>query len=74
MASEDAKRQKLILALLERLADDLYQWRKAIFLDKNCDDIHFMDDSVIASCRQVQSFLPKAPSQENADSAAVILF
>ena len=70
----DERRQKLILALLERLADDLYQWRKAIFLERSCEDIHFMDDSIIASCRQVQSFLPKAPSQESMDSAAVVLF
>jgi len=70
----DEKRQKLILALLERLADDLYQWRKSIFIARDCEDIHFMDDSIIASCRQVQSFLPRAPSQESLESAAITLF
>ncbi len=70
----DGKRQQLVLALLERLADDLYQWRKAIFSDGECEDIHFMDDSIIASCRQVQSFLPKAVEADAANDAAVTLF
>lgn len=72
--SVDEKRQQLILALLERLADDLYEWRKAIFIERDCEDIHFMDDSIIASCRQVQSFLPKTAVQDTEESAAVTLF
>lgn len=70
----DEKRQQLILALLERLVDDLYEWRKAIFIKRDCEDIHFMDDSIIASCRQVQSFLPKTAVAETEESAAITLF
>jgi GAF domain-containing protein len=48
------KQKKKILLLLEAVAQDLAQWRRTIFIDKNAIDIHYLDSSLQNSCVQIE--------------------
>lgn len=43
--------------LLLSILQDLTQWRIAVFIDKTTVDIHYLDDSLMNSCKQVQMLL-----------------
>lgn len=60
----DQEVAKRIALVVSALIDDLTSWRRAIFVDKNASDIHFMDDSIVANCNQCLASL-KDGTDEN---------
>ena len=54
---EDPKKLKSILPMLTSLFDNLEQWRISIFQDRDTDDIHYMDDSIISDALSLQNML-----------------
>lgn len=60
---------KILSVILTTILEDLTQWRRNIFLDKNARDIHYLDSSLFSSCLQAQAlFEEKSPSQEEDDN------
>ncbi|MCV6607838.1 MAG: response regulator [Campylobacterales bacterium] len=43
--------------LLFGISDDIFQWRKGMFVEKDLEDIHFFDDSIISNCIQTKNYL-----------------
>ena len=39
------------------IANSLHTWRHAVLVDKDADDIHFLDNSIISDCMQTESLL-----------------
>lgn len=42
----ETKKHTEVLSLLEMLGDNLAQWRRTVFIDKNTHDIHYLDQPI----------------------------
>lgn len=49
---------------LENIFQDLKNWKRAIFVDQDTKDIHYLDASLFSSCLQLELNLTQAESQE----------
>ena len=49
---------------LENIFQDLKNWKRAIFVDQDTKDIHYLDASLFSSCLQLEMNLTQAESQE----------
>ncbi|WP_100657095.1 PAS domain-containing protein [Alteromonas flava] len=47
----------IISEALKGLVNDLFTWTTEVFVDKTAQDIHWLDDSIIGSCKQTLVFL-----------------
>jgi YesN/AraC family two-component response regulator len=47
-------------SLIFGIANALHTWRHAVLVDKNTDDIHFLDNSIISDCMQTESLLARS--------------
>lgn len=54
---EDPTKILAILPMLASLFDNLEQWRRGIFLHRNVDDIHYLDNSLISDALSLQGIL-----------------
>lgn len=43
--------------LLESALNDLTHWRSSVFINRNTKDIHFLDNSIIATCIQIDALV-----------------
>ncbi len=43
--------------LLESALNDLINWRNSVFINRNAKDIHFLDNSIIATCIQIDALV-----------------
>lgn len=55
-----------MMPMLIHLFDNLEQWRRGIFLDRNVEDIHYMDDSLISDALSLQGMLSNQHASEDA--------
>lgn len=58
-----------ILVLLEGLINDLHKWAQEIFIQKCAEDIHYLDNSIIASANQCLALAQGSdvPTEESLD-------
>ena len=66
MLNED-ETVNLVVSLLYSLIDDLNKWRIKVFVNQEAKDIHYLDDSLLASCSQINSILQREDSSEDDD-------
>ncbi len=66
MLNED-ETVNLVVSLLYSLIDDLNKWRIKVFVNQEAQDVHYLDDSLLASCNQISSILQRENSSENDD-------
>lgn len=50
----DENSVKKMTSLLGNVLADLSSWRKAIFIDQEAQDIHYLDASLLSSCLQIE--------------------
>ncbi len=64
----------LIVSVFYSLVDDLIKWRTGIFVNQETSDIHYLDNSMIASCLQIEHLLNKNSSNQDNDYGDVEFF
>lgn len=62
---------KSVLQFLEAVTNDLKNWREGIFVYKSVDNIHFLDNSFISSCAQIEIFLTSDENTNNMEDDAI---
>jgi two-component system chemotaxis response regulator CheY len=55
----DLEINKKFIIYLKSIASDLKDWRINIFKEKSSEDIHYLDNSLLSSCIQLESLLTK---------------
>lgn len=53
---ERTQPQKLML-LLSGMLEDMQKWRTTIFVQRDTNDIHYLDSSLLSSCMQIEALL-----------------
>lgn len=61
----DSKKQNLLASALITFLDDLSSWRLTIFIEQNSVDIHYMDDSLLNACLQMEALLEEESDISN---------
>ncbi|WP_100641837.1 PAS domain-containing protein [Alteromonas facilis] len=46
----------IVTQAIKGLIDDLYEWVYAVFVEQTAEDIHWLDSSIISSCKQIAIF------------------
>lgn len=52
-----AKRESIIFQMLSSILEDLKNWKLVIFITRESKDIHYLDDSLLSSCAQLEAIL-----------------
>lgn len=55
--SQESKKIKMLIMLLEHLGEDLKSWREHIFVLQDTADIHYLDSSFFSSCVQIEGII-----------------
>lgn len=53
--------------LLYSLSEDLEKWRKKIFVEQEAEDIHYLDENMLALCGQIKMILSDKNETEEKD-------
>jgi len=59
----DTNKHSAFFTYLKNIRDGLSQWRKSIFIEQSCDNIHFLDKSLISTSLQLEVLISE--SEEN---------
>lgn len=60
----DDRGKRHIRTLMASITDDLGNWRRAVFVERSAEDVHFLDGSLISSCFQLENLLGKEAETE----------
>lgn len=63
----EASIRSVIVTYIKAIIDDLAHWRTSVFIDKNAEDIHYLDKTLLSSIAQLEIML--LPSEESGDDA-----
>lgn len=65
---EDHTKLPSVMPMVASLFDNLESWRRGVFCDRDVDDIHYMDNSIISDSMSLQSFLSSSGSSSDSSS------
>ncbi len=63
------KNEKKVYRFLTSVIDDLVEWKKNIFITKEAVDIHYLDDSLLSSCAQLEALINQSSSRESIEDS-----
>lgn len=72
--SIDANRLKKIQIFLSGIQEDLYNWRKMIFIEQSAIDIHYLDSALFSACLQMELVLNDSVEEMESEEDDLILF
>ena len=56
-----------MVLLLTNMVSDLASWRKTIFIDRQANDVHYLDSSLLSSCLQIEMIFNENEIEEEDD-------
>lgn len=59
----EEKKARQMIVVLDSIISNLVKWRQSIFIDQNVEDIHYLDDSIMADCDQFLMMLHPASAE-----------
>lgn len=71
---EIEENSEILLALMRGLISDLVEWKRTVLVEKNAEDIHYMDKSFYSNIAQIEMSIEHSEFIEGEDEDAIEFF